>query len=53
MVIVIMDLALGHILIKQLTLVNGKMDLKKEKELRLGQMDMCTKVNLMTANGMG
>ena len=52
MVIVIMDLELGPIQIKLLMLVNGKMDLKKEKELKLGLMDMFMKVNSRIVNGM-
>ena len=52
MVIVIMDLELGLIQIRQLTQANGKMDLKKAKEQRLGQMDISMKVNLVKVNGM-
>ena len=51
MVIVIMDLELGLIQTKQLMLVNGKMVLKKEKELRLGQMAIFMMVILMIVNG--
>ena len=52
MVIVIMDLELGLIQIKQLMLGNGKMVLKKEKVLKHGLTDIFMKVNLTTANGM-
>ena len=52
MFIAIIDSEPGLILIRQLMSDNGKMDLKKEKVSRLGQMDMCMKVNLMTVNGM-
>ena len=52
MVIVTMDLELGLIQIKQLMQGNGKMVLKKVKELKPGLMDMFMTVNLMTVNGM-
>ena len=52
MVIVIMDLEHGLTQIKPLMLVNGKMVLKKEKELKHGQMDMYTRESLAKANGM-
>ena len=52
MVIVIMDLELGLIPIRQLMLDNGKTVPKKEKVLKLGLMVMYMKVNLMIVNGM-
>ena len=52
MVIVIMDLEHGPIQIKQLMLVNGKMVPKKEKELKLGQIDTFMMGSLMIVNGM-
>ena len=51
-VIVIMDLAHGHIQIKQLMLANGKMVQKKEKELKPGQMDTYMMESLAIVNGM-
>ena len=52
MVIAIMVLELGLIQTKPLMLGNGKTDLKKERELKLGLMDIFTTANLMTVNGM-
>ena len=52
MAIVIMDLELGLIQIRQLMLGNGKTVQKKEKVLRLGLMGMSMKVSLMIVNGM-
>ena len=53
MVIAIMDLEHGLTQIKQLMLVNGKMVLKKEKELKLGQTAISMMENLMIVNGTG
>ena len=51
MVIVIMVSELGLIQIRLLKQGNGKVVPKKEKELKLGQMDIFMMVNLMTVNG--